>query len=104
MSKTENLQQKLVRIVREEGVKTAYIKGKNYIKLRVSGDPIRHCYKDVLFINGCYLPHPSRYRVDHQVEQLQAFGLTVDSMFYERVNLDMLKYYRAFVFFRLRQK
>ena len=100
MSKTENLQQKLVRIVREEGVKTAYRKGKNYIKLRVSGDPIRHCYKDVLFINGCYLPHPSRYRVDHQVEQLQAFGLTVDSMFYERVNLEILKYYRAFVFFR----
>ena len=29
MSKTENLQQKLVRIVREEGVKTAYRKGKN---------------------------------------------------------------------------
>ena len=30
--------------------------------------------KDILFINGCYkkLPHPYRYRVLHQMEQLNA--------------------------------
>lgn len=100
MSRKENLYEKLFRIVRQEGVKTAVIKGKNYIKLRVSGDPIRHCFKDVLFINGCYLSHPSRYRVSHQMEQLQAYGLTVDSIFYDRLDVDMVKYYRGFVFFR----
>ena len=100
MAKKENLYQKIVRIVREEGVDTAVAKGKNYIKLRVSGDPTRHYFKDVLFINGCYLPHPTRYRVEHQIEQLRAYGLTADSMFYERVDEDIVKYYRAFVFFR----
>ena len=35
MQQKENLPQKLVRIVREEGTKMAYIKGKNYIKLRL---------------------------------------------------------------------
>lgn len=57
-------------------------------------------YKDILFINGCTLPHPERYRVYHQVEQLIAHGMTADSVFYEQLNLDMLKHYRGFVFFR----
>jgi len=57
-------------------------------------------YKDILFINGCTLPHPERYRVDHQVEQLISNGMTVDSIFYDQLNMDMLKSYRGFVFFR----
>ena len=100
MQQKENLPQKLVRIVREEGTKMAYIKGKNYIKLRLSKNPIRHYYKDILFIDGCYLPHPSRYRVEHQMEQVRAYGLSADSIFYERLDIDMVKYYRGFVFFR----
>lgn len=100
MQQKENLPQKLVRIVREEGTKMAYIKGKNYIKLRLSKNPIRHYYKDILFIDGCYLPHPSRYRVEHQMEQVRAYGLFADSIFYERLDIDMVKYYRGFVFFR----
>ena len=100
MAQKEKWNQKLFRIVKEEGMRTAAIKGKNYIKLRLSGDPIRHCFKDILFINGCYLPHPSRYRVMHQMEQLQAFGLTVDSVFYDKVDVELIKYYRGFVFFR----
>ncbi len=56
--------------------------------------------KDILFINGCTLPHPERYRVDHQMEQLLASGLTVEKVFYEDLDLDLLKYYRGFVFFR----
>ena len=100
MSQKESLFGKLIRIIRQEGVKTAAIKGKNFVKLRVSGDPIRYCFKDVLFINGCYLPHPSRYRVTHQMEQLQAYGLTVDSIMYDHIDEDMIKYYRGFVLFR----
>ena len=57
-------------------------------------------YKDVLFINGCTLPHPSRYRVDHQMEQLLANGYTSDSVFYEDLELELEKKYRTFVFFR----
>ena len=56
--------------------------------------------KDVLFINGCTLPHPSRYRVSHQREQIEANGYTTDEVFYENLTLEMQKYYRAFVFYR----
>lgn len=58
------------------------------------------CYKDVLFINGCTLPHPTRYRVDHQIEQLLANGYTADTIFYENLTLEKEKYYKAFIFFR----
>ena len=57
-------------------------------------------FKDILIINGCTLPHPERYRVNHQVEQLIAHGMTADSVFYDRLTPDMLKYYRGFIFFR----
>ncbi len=56
--------------------------------------------RDILFINGCTLPHPERYRVDHQMEQLLASGLIVEKVFYEDLDLELLKYYRGFVFFR----
>lgn len=40
-------------------------------------DPQKPAFYDVLFVNGCDLsvPHPVRYRVDHQIEQLEAQGL-----------------------------
>lgn len=57
-------------------------------------------FKDVLFINGCSLPHPPRYRVDHQIEQLHFCGYSCDSVYYENLDLEMVKFYRAFVFFR----
>lgn len=57
-------------------------------------------FKDVLFINGCTLPHPSRYRVDHQIEQLNANNVTTETVFYEDLSLKIVKYYRCFVFFR----
>jgi glycosyltransferase involved in cell wall biosynthesis len=56
--------------------------------------------RDILFINGCTLPHPERYRVQHQVEQLVANGMTVDSVFYDQLDLDQMRRYRGFVFFR----
>lgn len=57
-------------------------------------------FKDILFINGCTLPHPERYRVDHQIEQLLSNGLSADSIFYDKLNCEMIKRYRGFVFFR----
>ena len=56
--------------------------------------------QDVLFINGCTLPHPERYRVDHQFEQLESYGYSLNKVYYENLTLDMLKYYRTFIFFR----
>lgn len=57
-------------------------------------------FMDVLFINGCFLPHPSRYRVDHQREQLFANGINSNTVFYENLSLDLVKHYRVFIFFR----
>ena len=56
--------------------------------------------KDILFINGCTLPHPQRYRVTHQREQLESNGITTDEVFYEKLDVKLEKYYRGFVFFR----
>ncbi len=57
---------------------------------------------DVLFINGCDLsvPHPPRYRVSHQREQLEANNITTDEIFYTQVMPDDVKYANAFIIFR----
>ncbi|MFS1512911.1 glycosyltransferase [Chengkuizengella sp. SCS-71B] len=60
----------------------------------------KNVYKDILFINGCTLDHPFRYRVLHQIEQLQFNGYSCDSVFYEDLDLKKVKYYRGFIFFR----
>ncbi|MBR1376733.1 MAG: glycosyltransferase [Bacilli bacterium] len=57
-------------------------------------------FKDILFINGCSLPHPQRYRVTHQMEQLEAYGVSCDKVDYDKLTLDYLKRYRGFVFYR----
>ena len=58
------------------------------------------CFKDILFINGCTLPHPQRYRVDHQIEQLESYGISCDKVDYDKLTLDKVKYFRGFVFYR----
>lgn len=67
----------------------------------VFGDK-KYCFKDVLFINGCApsVPHPPRYRVTHQREQLEAAGITTDEVYYENLDPDLARYYRTFVIFR----
>ena len=59
--------------------------------------------KDVLFINGCrldILPHPYRYRISHQMEQLNAGFLESDEFFYEHLEPNMIRNYRVLIFFR----
>lgn len=99
MSKIKHLANRTIDTLKEEGVKGFTKKTKNYIYLRAKGQKM-FAVKDVLFINGCTLPHPSRYRVDHQIEQLESSGMSADQVFYEQLSLDKIKYYRAFVFFR----
>ena len=57
---------------------------------------------DIIFINGCdySVPHPIRYRVDHQLEQLQANNISCHSVFYQNLTMDYLRYARGFIIFR----
>lgn len=56
--------------------------------------------RDVLFVVGPHLPQVKRYRVDHQVEQLIANGMTAEVIDDDKLALDDVKYYRGFVFCR----
>ena len=87
-------------IIKNEGLPRFVQVASNHLYYRQFPEKKTRYYKDILFINGCTLPHPERYRVDHQMEQLEAHGLSVDKVFYEKLTSDMLKYYRGFVFFR----
>ena len=57
---------------------------------------------DVLFINGCdsSVPHPARYRVTHQREQLIANNISTEEVYYVNLKLEQVKYAHTFVFFR----
>ncbi len=57
---------------------------------------------DVCFINGVdqSVPHPPRYRVTHQREQLHAAGFTTSEIFYTEVQPDHVRYANMFVIFR----
>lgn len=58
---------------------------------------------DVCFINGCdaMVPHPPRYRVTHQRQQLEANGLTTSEIFYTNVVAnDVVVNASCFVIFR----
>ena len=58
---------------------------------------------DVLFINGCHydiLPHPYRYRVLNQMEQLAAGFLDSVVIFYLRLNHLIVRDFRVIIFYR----
>lgn len=78
-------------------------KAGRYIKAR---DDRKNCNKpdrtfaDVLYINGCFLPHPARYRVTHQREQLLAADISSNEVNYTQLTADLVRMYRVFIFFR----
>lgn len=86
-------------VLKEEGINSFITRTRNFMKFNVFAKT-QLAYKDILFINGCTLPHPKRYRVDHQIEQLAAYGFSADYVDYTNLNVDVLKYYRGFVFYR----
>lgn len=59
-------------------------------------------FVDVLFINGCdySVPHPIRYRVDHQAEQLEAVGISTKIINAWEIDEDYARIARVFVIFR----
>ena len=102
MGKIKELASKSVNTLKNEGVKELAKKSSRYLYFK--GSKVIRKYdkgfKDILFINGCALPHPERYRVDHQIEQLESFGISCDKVYYEQLTMDMLRFYRGIIVYR----
>lgn len=98
--KLKSATQKSIGSIRADGPVGFVKRSARYVYYRQYPDRKPKVYKDILFINGCTLEAPTWYRVNHQMEQLEANGLSTDTVFYDVLTLDMLKYYRGFVFFR----
>lgn len=77
-----------------------YISNKRYLRKNRKMALVGRMFGDVLFINGCFLPHPSRYRVSHQREQMLANGVISEEVFYTDLKLDYVKRFRLFIFYR----
>ena len=80
MNKTKNT-------LKEEGVKALAIKSTKYLTFKISAINRKYDrgFKDILFINGCSLPHPQRYRVTHQIEQLESYGVSCDKIDHDKI-------------------
>ncbi len=95
------LMEKTASSLRREGILATAQKGKNYICDHIGHrDALKNCFVDVLFINGCTLPHPMRYRVSHQQEQLRMANITSNVVYFEELEMEMVNLARVFVFFR----
>lgn len=102
LSRVKELTTKSIKTIKKEGITSFTKKGYHLILYKVDDYQKKRIkyVKDILFINGCGLPHPERYRVDHQIEQLESHGIYCDKIFYEKLTLDQIKYYRGFIFYR----
>lgn len=104
MADIRELTAKTLHTLKEEGLISVGRKAKSYVHTArtVARDAKDRVYKDVLFINGCdeSVPHPARYRVTHQREQLAANNISTGEVYYINLQLDQVRYYRTFVFFR----
>ena len=72
-----------------------YLRNNKILKQRI--------VRDVLFINGCdpnILPHPYRYRILHQIEQLNAGFLDCYEIYYENFNPLIISDFRVIIFYR----
>lgn len=97
----KNLIDKTIASLHREGPVVTVKKVKNYIQDHIGNKTtIENSFVDVLFINGCMLPHPMRYRVSHQEEQLLMANITSNTVYYEALSLEMVNLARVFVFFR----
>lgn len=63
-------------------------------------DKAKHSKGIVLFINGYYAEHPVRYRVLHQMEQLQETGAPCAKIYFEDLELKMEENFQFFIFYR----
>lgn len=73
------------------------------IKKYAIRNPEKVEFVDTLFINGCVysVPHPIRYRVNHQMQQLESRGMTCEMVDAWNLNVDeALAKARNFIIFR----
>ena len=81
LEKISVLTAKLKKAVAEEGIGGLAGRTKGYLARAKKEKEFQReksrVYRDILFISGCneQLPHPHRYRVVHQMEQLEAAGI-----------------------------
>ena len=105
MAGVKELGKKTVITLKNEGMGAVLKKAKHKIcggqEAYVEYEPEK-IFKDILFINGCdaSVPHPARYRVTHQREQLEAHNISTNQVFYTDLQLDQVRFYRTFIFFR----
>ena len=104
MDKTEkNIITKVYQSLSNEGIRGCASRTQKYLYKKMERyKRIEECYIDILFISGCNedLPHPRRYRVVHQREQLEAYHYATDEVYFMNLQLEQVRRYRAFVFFR----
>ena len=93
---------KAIHTLRKEGLTVFLQKTANYIKKHRTDHPLpkSNCLVDVLFVNGCSLPHPYRYRVKHQMEQLASFGMEVDEIWYEDLTMEHIPLFKCVIVYR----
>ena len=96
-------------VLREEGAAAAvgrlrFHAGNQLGRLRRTEPPRDDMsdFVDVLFINGCdfSVPHPIRYRVDHQAEQLEGAGISTRIVNAWELTEDHVRIARTFIIFR----
>ena len=104
MDNIKVLGDKIVKTLKTDGPISVLEKSISYLKTeKAKKNYIGKTFKDVLFINGCdygLLPHPPRYRVQHQIEQLRANNISCDETFFLQLNIEQVRNYRAFIIFR----
>ncbi len=94
--------------LRHEGLKRTLEKSASIIKGDVVSarhrkrNPEAFTFADVVFVNGCdySVPHPVRYRVDHQIQQLEANGMSAAKVDAWDLTWEHLGGGRCFIFFR----
>lgn len=106
LEKISVLTAKLKKAVAEEGIGGLAGRTKGYLARAKKEKEFQReksrVYRDILFISGCneQLPHPHRYRVVHQMEQLEAGGYRCDTVYFQELKPWMVRCYGAFVIFR----
>lgn len=104
---TYSLMEGLAYTLKEEGISHVAPKVLEVTKRKLRSFPTspkkpNNSLYDVIFINGCdySVPHPIRYRVDHQIEQLAAAGFSASKIDAWDLSLDILRHGRLFIIFR----
>lgn len=87
--------------LRDEGCRAFLRKTRAFVRRKWHPEtPPKAAYVDVLFVNGCGLPHPYRYRVQHQREQLLAAGIYTDEVWMDAATVKDLARCRALIVYR----